>query len=876
MRSVALAALLVLVAVGPGGAAGQSSSSSPPSAAQSASRVLIVGGDHNYPPYQYLENGSPMGFDTDMIRAVAAQVGLSVDIRLGPWHEVREALEQGRIDVVAGMAYSAEREKVFDFTAPYAELFFDVLVRGDSPIRTLEDALRSRVSVQEGGLMHDFLRQRGAPHILPVQDAQDVIKAVVNGEADCGFLNKYQMLYYTRKLDLRDVRDLNLDLMPQPYCFAVRQGDAELLAQLDEGLRRLKATDEYQRIYLKWFGAFEQQGLWHTARSLILILMAAGTVLVLVLCWTWTLRRQVQVKTAELQRLLDQHRQAELALQESEAKYRTLFEKSAIGIARIVYANQSMEVNAALERLLGYSQQELSKMSERDFTHPEDWEQEQKLIEKTLQGQQDTYQLEKRFVRKDGRILWTNFTCTLVRDPATRRPLYTIAMVEDITERRRAEERLRYDSLHDALTGLPNRTLFLDRLNQSIVRRKRSRERLFSVLFADLDEFKKINDSLGHQVGDELLLEIAGRIRDCLRPEDTVARFGGDEFAVLLESIETHDDTIQITERLLKSFSRPFQLSSYEVHVTASIGVVHCPDDPPDAQEILRDADTAMYQAKRRGKNRYVVFDRSMHEAVVFRLTLEEELRRALRQGEITLYYQPIMELATGRLVAFEALARWNHPSKGVLHPELFVPLAEETGLIITLGDQVVRESCRQLAAWRRRFEADLQMHVNLSVRQFMDPDLDGKLERVLEHFELDPAGLTLEITESIMPEYGPGTRQILNRLKQLGVKLCIDDFGTGYSSLSYLSRLPIELLKIDRLFVSHMTESEENLEIVRAVGALGRTFGLALVAEGVETEEHLRQLRTMNYQFAQGFYFAYPLEVHEVEQMLAGKNVPG
>jgi diguanylate cyclase (GGDEF)-like protein len=439
----------------------------------------------------------------------------------------------------------------------------------------------------------------------------------------------------------------------------------------------------------------------------------------------------------------------------------------------------------------------------------------------------------------------------------------------NVTARKQAEERLRFQALHDALTSLPNRALFLDRLNHLILRLQRNSEHRFAVLFFDLDNFKTINDSLGHATGDRLLLELARRIQDCLRPEDTVARLGGDEFAVLLESIENADSGVSVAQRVLDAVSHPVQAGDHEIHVTASVGIAFSRPERADALEFLRDADTAMYQAKRLGKNRYVVFDPSMHEAAVHRLTQEFELRRALRRGELSVYYQPIIGLADDRLVGFEALVRWNHPDKGLLDPDVFIQLAEETGLIIPLGQWVLEQSCARLRAWRDRFRLPLTMHVNLSVRQFSDPELERWIKGALGRLSLPPEALSLEITESVLLEYGPATRALLTGLKDLGVRLCVDDFGTGYSSLTYLHQLPIHALKIDRAFVSTLTKNEENKEIIRAICALARTFRLELVAEGVETEEQYQYIKLMECEFAQGWFFAPALAAEEAEQFL-------
>ncbi len=561
-------------------------------------------------------------------------------------------------------------------------------------------------------------------------------------------------------------------------------------------------------------------------------------------------------------------KRAEEAIRENEEKFRAVFERAAIGTARSDLKGFILETNPAFQELLGYTAEELQGKSVGVFTHPEDWQHEMDMILRAIESGEKVIRLEKRYIRKDGETVWVNLTTSFVPD-SEGRAQYCITMAEDVTARKKAEEQLRFDALHDALTHLPNRALFLDRLNHIISRARRDNNCQFAVLFLDLDDFKKINDSLGHHLGDQLLLELSHRIQDCLRPGDTVARLGGDEFAILLDSVPDERAVNSITRRLLEAISGSFQLSGHETYVSASVGVALGRTEAHSASEFLRDADTAMYRAKRLGKNRFAIFDTSMHEAAVHRLTLEGELRRALRQNEFALFYQPIVDTTNGSLFGFEALLRWRHPERGLLAPGLFINLAEETGLIVPIGQWALEAACRQTKEWQVSYSRDLRVHVNLSVRQFSETELDRTVARILHSTQLDPELLQLEITESVLLEYGPGTLALLDRLKALGVKLCIDDFGTGYSSLSYMSRLPINVLKLDRSFVIHMQETREDMEIVRAVRALAKTFSMEVVAEGVETREQLDLLRSMEYNYAQGYLFSAPVDPETATQMI-------
>ncbi len=433
-----------------------------------------------------------------------------------------------------------------------------------------------------------------------------------------------------------------------------------------------------------------------------------------------------------------------------------------------------------------------------------------------------------------------------------------------------SREHFRHAAFHDALTGLPNRALLTDHLKLSIERAKLHKDHLFAVLFLDLDRFKNINDSLGHVAGDQLLINIARRLEDCLRPTDTVARLGGDEFAILLDGLEAYDHAIGVAERAQRELMRPFNLNGHEVYTTASIGITLSTIEYDHPESVLRDADTAMYRAKENGKARYELFDKVMHARAVARLQLENDLRRAIERNEFHVYYQPIVSLDTDRLAGFEALVRWEHPERGIISPAEFIASAEETGLIVELGQWVLREACRQMHEWQWQNPAHGQMivSVNLSAKQFTQPDLLGQIKRTLHETGLDPRCLKLEITESIVMENAETASTMLMHLRELGVHLSIDDFGTGYSSLSYLHRFPVNTLKIDRSFISRMGAGDENTEIVRTIITLASNLGMKVIAEGVETQAQLAQLKKMGCDYGQGYLFSRPMSA-EVASLL-------
>ncbi len=435
-----------------------------------------------------------------------------------------------------------------------------------------------------------------------------------------------------------------------------------------------------------------------------------------------------------------------------------------------------------------------------------------------------------------------------------------------------SEEHFRYAAFHDALTKLPNRALLTEHLQAVIEQAKQHEDYQFALLFLDLDRFKNINDSLGHSIGDQLLIAMARRLEHAVRAGDTVTRLGGDEFAILLRGTDNATAATDLAARVQAKLEAPFSLSGHEVYTTASIGIALSSTGYEHPENILRDADTAMYRAKAQGKARYEVFDKVMHARAVDLLQLENDLRRAIERDEFRVYYQPIVALETGQLHGFEALVRWQHPERGLVGPTEFITVAEDTGLIVPLSRWVLREACRQLCQWQWQAPANraLTMSVNLSGKQFMQADLVEHVKDVLQATHLEPQCLKLEITESVVMENAELAIAMLNQLKALGVQLSIDDFGTGYSSLSYLHRFPVDTLKIDRSFVSRMGDSDENLEIVRTIKTLASNIGMEVVAEGVEALEQLTQLRLIKCEYGQGYLFSKPVEADAAGTMIA------
>ncbi len=564
-------------------------------------------------------------------------------------------------------------------------------------------------------------------------------------------------------------------------------------------------------------------------------------------------------------------KRAEEALRESELRYRTLFEESRDAIYMTTVDGRFMDANQAALDLFGCTREEMLSRDVRDmYAHAADRERFQDEIVRS--GYVRDY--EVRLARADGSPIDCLLSATLRRS-ATGEVAGYQGIIHDITERKRAEEQLAYGALHDALTSLPNRALFVDRLAHAIDRVRRGGDAPFAVLFLDLDRFKVINDSLGHAVGDELLVALARRLEATVGPADTVARFGGDEFTLLMGDVATAADATHAAERVMAALSAPFSLARQEVFTTASVGIALSSSGSGDPLELLRNADAALSRAKALGKARYEVFDRAMHTEAVGRLRMEMDLRRAVERGEFTLLYQPIVSLGSGRIAGFEALARWAPPTRGTVTPDEFVPLLEETGLILPFGRWVVEEACRRLAELRARHPGRaLTVGVNVSPRQFSAPGLVEHVERTLAELQVPRGALHVEITESVIIENAEDARAALAGLRAAGVPVALDDFGTGYSSLGYLHRFPLDTLKIDRSFVQRMHEDHRSLQLVQAIVALARNLGVTVVAEGVDAPEQLAGLRALGCDFAQGYHFARPLRFEEAHGLVSADRV--
>ena len=577
-------------------------------------------------------------------------------------------------------------------------------------------------------------------------------------------------------------------------------------------------------------------------------------------------------------------------LAERDQLFQLISENAADMIALVDCDGRRLYNSPAYQKVLGYSPEELKATSSIEQIHPDDRARVLKAAERaSLSGRGE--RMEYRVRHKDGTWRTLESTASPIRN-AKGQTEKLVIVNRDITERKRAEEMLVHNAFHDGLTNLPNRALFLDRLQHALTLSKKRSNYKFAVLLIDVDDFRIINDSLGHTAGDELLIQIGQRLKDSVRQvdtvsrprasevlgrptnDDTLARLGGDEFTILLDDIRDPIEAVRVAERVQAELATPFVVNHQEIVISASIGIASSTSPHTQAEDLLRDADIAMYRAKRAGKARCEVSDTAMHANAVKRLRLETDLRKALDQGEFRVYYQPIVSLQTGKITGFEALTRWQRP-EGILPPIEFIAVAEEIGLIIPMNRQLLREACQHLRSWQSEFPSSppLTMSVNITSREFAQPDLATEIRKLLEQTGVDPGCLKLEITETIAMGDAEKSGHVLAQLKATGIGLSIDDFGTGYSSLSRLHRIPVDTLKIDRAFISNMDSDPESREIVRIIIMLAHNLGLKVVAEGAETEEHINLLKQLNCEMAQGYFFSRPADDQAMAKLLVSNH---
>ncbi len=814
-----------------------------PPASASTRPKLIYAGDAYFPPFEYKDaSGQAQGFNIQLLKAAAEDGGYDIEFRLSPWADAVVALDNGAADLLA-IGYSGERAERYDLLSHIWTMHMSLLFppgRASYP-QGLDDLAGERVAVLDRGLLHETLLklpESRRPKFRLCDDQFQAVQTLIAGEATMVAGNGLALRHIAAQFGLTDL--VEVEVASTSYDLVTSKGEGSELRPLAEAIERVQASPQMSGIIESTLTIapppvpFTQQLRRYAMAVFALILVAGGA-----FAWSATLQREVRARTLELERGLAER-------QKLTAERDRFFEVSQTLHVVLDAAGTVRWVSPASRRMLGREPE--------DFVGTRVWEHldideegaREEILPRLKTGATD---LELRLQHRDGSPRWTLWNAA--PDPLGE---LVFAAGLDISERRQAEHQIEHLAYHDALTGLPNRHLFVDRLDTALTRARRTGETL-AVLFIDLDHFKSINDSLGHTAGDAVLREVAVRLRSTLRTEDTVARLGGDEFTVLVSGLKDPNDLLRLAQKIHSTIKLPLEVASRELTVAASIGAGLFPQDGDTAEQLLRNADLAMYRAKELGRDRTQFYTAAMSVSLLENMNLEERLRRALTGGELFLVYQPIVRLSNSRIEAREALLRWRDPEHGVVEPSDFIGVAESTNLVSEIGHHVIDLACAATVA-RRNNE---RVSINLSGRQFHDPALLDTVDIALKASGLDASRLDFEITETVAMQDLERADVILKALHGRGIRLHMDDFGTGHSSLSNLRRLPLHAVKIDRSFVADLPGEKGARGIVTAIIAMAHHLGLEVIAEGVETEEQLAFLKAEGCDSAQGFLLGRP-----------------
>ncbi|WP_337997420.1 EAL domain-containing protein [Oleispirillum naphthae] len=858
LRGIGFACVLLLAmasAAAPAAARGRGA------AASTAAAPVTVVLDGNYPPYVFRdESGELRGILVDLWGLWSARTGVAVDLQAFDWSEAQRRMATGRADVIDTIFQTPERERSLAFSEPYATLDVSIFFHRDlSGIADIASLRGFTVGVKAGDACIDWLAEHDITAVRAYPNYGAMIDALVAHESLVACIDNPPALYLAYKKGVEGLIRHTAPLYSGRFHWAVNRGDEAFLQQVRDGFSRI-GPEERRAVEERWLG-IALNGRTQALREMARYLPFAAAAAALLLAWNWALRRRVAAKTASLSRAL-----ANLAV--GEERFRAIFDN--VNDAIFVHDIESMDILAVNRRAremfrLGDAPEAAFAVEDlSEGRHPYCREAAQERFRLAASGAPQIFEWHARTL--DGEFFWTEVSMRLARLDGERERMLVVA--RDISERKAAQARMEFLAHHDALTGLPNRRLLQDRVEQAIALSDRLGRRM-AMLFLDLDQFKTINDSLGHPAGDELLRLAAARLRAALRESDTVCRLGGDEFVVVLNHVRDTESVTEAMAHIQEAIALPVTLHGTAISSTASIGVVLYPDDGGDFDTLLKKADTAMYHAKQSGRSTYRFFTEQMNVEAMAHLDLRGGLQRALERGEFRLFFQPLVALEDGRLVGAEALIRWQHPERGLVSPAEFIPIAEESGLIVPIGDWVLREACRQAAAWPGGRNAP-GVAVNLSAVQFRRDDLEARVVAALSESGLAPERLELEITESLLMHNVDAVMGLTRRLGSLGVRLSIDDFGTGYSSLAYLKRFRVDRLKIDRSFVSDICRNDEDVAIVRAIVQMAHSLKLTVVAEGVETEEAAALLRLEQCDLAQGYLFGHPMPGADFSALLS------
>jgi diguanylate cyclase (GGDEF)-like protein/PAS domain S-box-containing protein len=812
---------------------------------------LTVVMDDNYPPYSFRDDqGRLQGIRKEMWDAWSAHNGIEVRVVATDWAKALAYMNTGQADVIDTIFETPERESLYTYSRPYADIdvpiFFHQSISG---ITGAENLHGFTVGVKAGDACEDWLHAHGIYNTHNYPSFGELVDAAARNDIRVMCIDKPLANYFLTKRDAENHFRYSKPLYTGQLHWAVIKGNERAFKAVSHGFEQVPQA-EIEAIEKKWMGSPLARPAAEIAPYILYAMATAAVLSFVMLLWNRTLRRRVASRTGELELALH-------ALKSSEQHYQALVSTSPVGVFETDVLGQFVFMNERGLRMLGARIEQLRGNHWQHLLHAEDREESCAAWRESLDLQQP-FQRELRFERIGGGTLWVLMQARPMDDSDGLFSGY-IGTFTDISEQKASEQRIQFLAYHDPLTGLPNRLLIREHYDMAVAHANRA-ELGAALLVLDLDHFKNINDSLGHAVGDELLCAVVKILRGCVRDTDTISRQGGDEFLVLLTDQRSADDAANVAAKMLDRLSQPIRLEHHELSISLSIGIGMYPADGEDFDTLLKKADTAMYHAKESGRNAFNFFTSQMNADATQTLMLRSGLARALERQEFVLHYQPQVDLETGRITGTEALLRWQHPELGLVPPNRFIGIAENSGLIVPIGEWVIQEACRQAAVWQETGLPQLTMAVNLSAIQFKRGNLVETVENALLAHRMPASLLELELTESILIQDTDNVLATVDRLKSMGIKLSIDDFGTGYSSLMYLHRLNVDKLKIDQSFVRDLNDDPDDAAIVQAVIQMAKSLKLRTIAEGVENPQQLEALRRQTCDEVQGYYLGRPM----------------